>query len=211
MATKRFFEIKVDQVATLADRIGSLDASALSKATSDALNSTVDTTYELARKRITADVNIADDYLRRRMEVDHATPTKNSATITATGDPKRMTRLAHYQAQMVVVPRKTTTPSRAKGSILNLGPGVKQGGVKVNVMRPAHLGSAFMLPLKAGNAQGEKLGVFIRDGKRLKHLYGPSVYQLFRYQAEQLNDEVAEDLRENLLAQVSDQIKGALG
>lgn len=210
MARLSAITIAVDQVVGLADRVADLDTQAFSRAAVAALNTTVDATYELARDRITTGINITDDYLRRRMSVEHAKGSKLQAEIVASGDAQRMTRLVHYGAQMLIVPRKTTTPSRSQGSLLRLGSGSKQGGVRVNVKSPKTMVDAFMLPLKRGSQQGEKMGVFRREGNKLKHLYGPSVYQLFRYQSSRIEDEVAGDLQANLLDQVDEQIRKVL-
>jgi hypothetical protein len=47
------------------------------------------------------------------------------------------------------------------------------------------------------------MGVFARtkDGK-LRHRYGPSVYQLFAYQVERIVNDVTDDLEDTLAEQV---------
>ena len=87
--------------------------------------------------------------------------------------------------------------------------GAKQGGVRVAVRRGAPKVNAqfFLLPLRAGAVLGDKFGVFRREGGKLKHLYGPSVYQLFAYQAPRIADEVADDLQETFLRQVDAQVE----
>ena len=86
MATQRTaIKISIDQITQLADAVGTLDAKALGEAALTALNETVDRTYDLSRDRITTGINLSDDYLRRRMEVEHATGRNLEATITATG------------------------------------------------------------------------------------------------------------------------------
>lgn len=208
MATNRRTAIRIgiDQLQQLADRVGHLDAAALGDAIVPALNETADRTYQLAADRITTGINLSDAYLRRRMKVEPATTRTLEASITATGDRSFMTRLASYDAAMVIVPRKTTRASRAKG-LLPLHGG-RQNGVNVTVVRgqTKTLNSGFMLPLRAGATLGDKYGVFMRDHGRLKHLYGPSVYQLFAYQAPRIVDDVAEDLQQTLLARVSEQV-----
>ena len=64
----------------------------------------------------------------------------------------------------------------------------------------------FMLPLRTGAVLGEKFGVFRREGKKLKHLFGPSVYQLFAYQAPRMAGDVADDLQQTLLDKVEVQV-----
>lgn len=212
MATQRTaIKIGIDQIVDLADAVGELDARELSKAALAALNETVDRTYDLSRERITTGINLSDDYLRRRMVVDHATDNSLEATITATGDRSQMTRLAKYDAQMVIVPRTSKGKSRSKG-LLPLNGG-KQAGVTVTVTKghPKTLSDNYFILRLANHGAEEKFGVFSRvKGKSqntaLKHHYGPSVYQLFRYQAGQIIDEVADDLQQTLLNRVGEQV-----
>lgn len=206
MARTTAIKIGIDQITAMADQVGQLDAQVFSKAAQDALNETADRTYDLASDRITTGINLSDDYLRRRMTVEHASGSKLEASITATGSRAMMTRLATYDAAIVIVPRKTTRASRAKG-VLPLNGG-RQAGVSVTVTRGAtKMGKdMFMLPLRTGAVLGEKFGVFRREGKKLKHLFGPSVYQLFAYQAPRMAGDVADDLQQTLLDKVEEQV-----
>lgn len=216
MATSRTaIKISVDQIVQMADAVGALDAQALGAAALTALNEVVDKTYDLSRERITTGINLSDDYLRRRMEVEHATGKKLEASITATGDRSQMTRLAKYNAAMVIVPRTSTRKSRSKG-LLPLNGG-KQAGVTVTVSKgqPKTLSDNYFILRLANHGADEKFGVFSRGkGKTqdsaLKHHYGPSVYQLFRYQAGQIIDEVADDLQQTLLDRVGEQVDKVL-
>lgn len=205
-------KIGVDQIRQMADNLGRLNAEGFSDVAVTVLNETIDRAYEMARERITVGINLTDDYLRRRMTVDHATAGKPEAAITASGSRALMTRLATYDAQMVIVPRKTNRPSRSQG-LLKIPSGGKQGGVNVTVVKgaPKTLQSGFLLNLRAGAATGEKVGVFRREGGKLKHLYGPSVYQLFAYQAPRISDEVADDLQDTFLRRVDEQVERILG
>jgi len=212
VATQRTaIKISIDQITQLADAVGTLDAKALGEAALTALNETVDRTYDLSRDRIATGINLSDDYLRRRMEVEHATGRNLEATITATGDRSQMTRLAKYDAQMVIVPRTSKGKSRSKG-LLPLNGG-KQAGVTVTVTKgqPKTLSDNYFILRLANHGAEEKYGVFTRgkgktQNSALKHLYGPSVYQLFRYQAGQIVDEVADDLQQTLLDRVGEQV-----
>lgn len=216
MATSRTaIKISVDQIVQMADAVGALDAQSLGAAALTALNEVVDKTYDLSRDRITTGINLSDDYLRRRMEVEHATGKNLEASITATGDRSQMTRLAKYNAAMVIVPRTSTRKSRSKG-LLPLNGG-KQAGVTVTVSRgqPKTLSDNYFILRLANHGADEKFGVFSRGkGKTqdsaLKHHYGPSVYQLFRYQAGQIIDEVADDLQQTLLDRVGEQVDKVL-
>lgn len=200
--------IGIDQILEMAGAVGRIDAQVFGAAAQAALNETVDRTYELAADRMTAGINLSDDYLRRRMTTDHASGKTLEASITASGDRAGMTRLATYDAAMVIVPRKTTRASRSRG-VLPLNGG-RQAGVNVTVTRgaPKTGGSLFMLPLMAGSTLGDKFGVFVRNrgSKKIKHLYGPSVYQLLNYQAPRIADEVGDDLQRTVLARLGDEI-----
>ena len=199
-------KIDIDQVLALAGDLGRVDAQTFGTAAQAALNETIDRTYQLASDRMTAGINLSDDYLRRRMTTEHASGKTLEASITASGDRAAQTRLATYDAQMVIVPRKTTRASRSRG-VLPLNGG-RQAGVTVTVSRgaPKTGASLFMLPLRAGAVLGDKFGVFVREKRRLKHLYGPAVYQLLAYQAPRITDEVADDLQRTLLDRVGDEV-----
>lgn len=199
-------KIDLDQVLALAGDLGRVDAQAFGAAAQAALNETIDRTYQLASDRMTAGINLSDDYLRRRMTTEHARGKTLEASITASGDRAAQTRLATYDAQMVIVPRKTTRASRSRG-VLPLNGG-RQAGVTVTVSRgaPKTGASLFMLPLRAGAVLGDKFGVFVREKRRIKHLYGPAVYQLLAHQAPRISDEVADDLQRTLLDRVGDEV-----
>ena len=199
-------KIDIDQVLALAGDLGRVDAQTFGTAAQAALNETIDRTYQLASDRMTAGINLSDDYLRRRMTTEHASGKTLEASITASGDRAAQTRLATYDAQMVIVPRKTTRASRSRGGLpLNGG---RQAGVTVTVSRgaPKTGASLFMLPLRAGAVLGDKFGVFVREKRRIKHLYGPAVYQLLAHQAPRITDEVADDLQRTLLDRVGDEV-----
>ena len=199
-------KIDIDQVLALAGDLGRVDAQTFGTAAQAALNETIDRTYQLASDRMTAGINLSDDYLRRRMTTEHASGKTLEASITASGDRAAQTRLATYDAQMVIVPRKTTRASRSRGvQPMNGG---RQAGVTVTVSRgaPKTGASLFMLPLRAGAVLGDKFGVFVREKRRIKHLYGPAVYQLLAHQAPRITDEVADDLQRTLLDRVGDEV-----
>lgn len=199
-------KIDIDQVLALAGDLGRVDAQTFGTAAQAALNETIDRTYQLASDRMTAGINLSDDYLRRRMTTEHASGKTLEASITASGDRAAQTRLATYDAQMVIVSRKTTRASRSRG-VLPLNGG-RQAGVTVTVSRgaPKTGASLFMLPLRAGAVLGDKFGVFVREKRRIKHLYGPAVYQLLAHQAPRITDEVADDLQRTLLDRVGDEV-----
>jgi hypothetical protein len=215
----REYALKIDarQVAGLAERLAEVSGEEIGRASVAALNQVVDRTYDLARDRMIAGINLSDPYLRRRMRVEHATPGKPEASITADGSRNATTVLGRYDARPVLAPTKNQARAGLAGPRkLPVPFGQKQAGVTVEVTRgqqnDGFVPRGFLLPLRRGNeAGGNGFGVFARtrDGK-LRHRYGPSVYQLFAYQADRIIDDVTDDLETALADQVDQALQKAL-
>ena len=208
MTKARTLALKIDthELDTLRDRLGEMTGEEIGRATVTALNGVVDRAYELSRERMIAGINLSDDYLRRRMRVEHATKGKPVASITASGARDDMTVLGRFDAKPRAVPTKTQRPAGPRR--VPVQPGQKQAGVTVSVTKgnADFIERGFMLPLRRGTqAGGNGYGVFARsrDGT-LKHRYGPSVYQLFAYQAQTVSYAAEEDLEETLIEQVTE-------
>lgn len=202
MAKRYALRLDMGRLEALAPQLANATEQDMSEAVVSALNQTVEETYELSRERITSGINLTDDYVRRRMRVEHATKARPEASIIASGKKPDMTTLRRYDAQQVTVPMKRPELSRNQGRT-GVPRGRKQRAVTVQVTRgsPVSLPYAFMLPLRRGTvAGGNGLGVFLRDRDGdLSHRYGPSVYQLFNYQAQVLLEGTADDLVDDLL------------
>lgn len=205
----RDYALKIDaaQVVKLGERLAQVSGEEIGRASVTALNEVVDRTYELARDKMIAGINLSDDYLRRRMTLQHATPGKPVASITASGARNATTVLGRYDAKPVIVANNKGRPGKGNKA-LGIPPGQKQAGVTVEVTRgnvsDGFVPRGFLLPLNRGTeAGGNGMGVFARtkDGK-LRHRYGPSVYQLFAYQVERIVNDVADDLEDTLAEQV---------
>lgn len=205
----RDYALKIDaaQVVKLGERLAQVSGEEIGRASVTALNEVVDRTYELARDKMIAGINLTDDYLRRRMTLQHATPGKPVASITASGARNATTVLGRYDAKPVIVANNKGRPGKGNKA-LGIPPGQKQAGVTVEVTRgnvsDGFVPRGFLLPLNRGTeAGGNGMGVFARtkDGK-LRHRYGPSVYQLFAYQVERIVNDVADDLEDTLAEQV---------
>ena len=205
----RDYALKIDaaQVVKLGERLAQVSGEEIGRASVTALNEVVDRTYELARDKMIAGINLSDDYLRRRMTLQHATPGKPVASITASGARNATTVLGRYDAKPVIVVNNKGRPGKGNKA-LGIPPGQKQAGVTVEVTRgqisDGFVPRGFLLPLNRGTeAGGNGMGVFARtkDGK-LRHRYGPSVYQLFAYQVERIVNDVADDLEDTLAEQV---------
>lgn len=80
-----------------------------------------------------------------------------------------------------------------------IDPDDKASGIDVTVKRgqPRDMKSAFLVPLKNS---GGRMGVFVHDGKKLKHLYGPAVYQLYRNYLGDHAQDIQSDLETELMA-----------
>ena len=205
----RDYTLKIDaaQVVKLGERLAQVSGEEIGRASVTALNEVVDRTYELARDKMIAGINLTDDYLRRRMTLQHATPGKPVASITASGARNATTVLGRYDAKPVIVANNKGRPGKGNKA-LGIPPGQKQAGVTVEVTRgnvsDGFVPRGFLLPLNRGTeAGGNGMGVFARtkDGK-LRHRYGPSVYQLFAYQVERIVNDVTDDLEDTLAEQV---------
>ena len=205
----RDYALKIDaaQVVKLGERLAQVSGEEIGRASVTALNEVVDRTYELARDKRIAGINLTDDYLRRRMTLQHATPGKPVASITASGARNATTVLGRYDAKPVIVVNNKGRPGKGNKA-LGIPPGQKQAGVTVEVTRgnvsDGFVPRGFLLPLNRGTeAGGNGMGVFARtkDGK-LRHRYGPSVYQLFAYQVERIVNDVTDDLEDTLAEQV---------
>ena len=205
----RNYALKIDatQVQKLGERLAQASGEEIGQASVTALNDVLDRTYDLARDRMIAGINLDDQYLRRRMSVSRATPAKPVASITASGARNAVTVLGRYDAKPVIVTNNKGRPGKGNKR-LAIPSGQKQGGVTVEVTRgnvsDGFVPRGFLLPLNRGTeAGGNGMGVFARtkDGK-LRHRYGPSVYQLFAYQVEHILNDVTDDLEDTLAKQV---------
>lgn len=214
MARNYALKFDTQAVEALARRIAEATGDQVGAASVAALNEVADRTFNLARDRMTAGINLDDPYLRRRMSVRHATPGRPEASIMARGGRSDMTVLGRFDAKPVIVPN---VRSGGRGNrALGIPAGEKQAGVTVEVIRgqrnEGFVPRGFLLPLRRGRQDGGNgFGVFARgrDGK-LRHRYGPSVYQLFAFQAERIEDEVAADLEKTLIEQVDAALQKAL-
>lgn len=186
---------------------------AAEKAIPRAINKVASKAFTRAGREIRSQVNLTADYLKKqdrsgnpRLALSKAASNKPFAEIKARVRP---TRLATYSAKQLR--RKAKTGKDAKGDPLRKIPaGSKSAGVSVKVKKGGarkQMRGAFMIPLKRGNdlpgTQG--MGVFIRVGtgrSQIKHLYGPSVDQVFRDVAKDIKPEVEKELRETLRKQL---------
>jgi hypothetical protein len=121
-----------------------------------------------------------------------------------------MTPLGRYNATPVYTPAKAKKSRPTTGG-LRIPTGMRQSGVQVEVTRGTPntgFANGFLMPLKRGaDAGGNGVGVFTRSGGRLRHRYGPAVYQLFKTQIPNIEGEIGDDLEAELLDALQQEIE----
>lgn len=193
------FKIETRDILKLVPVVESVPE-AVARAEFRAVNKTTDKTVTMTRRRVVESVNLTNAYIKSGLKVTSATKDKPVALITA---PRRPTKLYTYDARAVFAPAP-----KAKGNPrVGLPPGKKFAGVTVSVKRAGARkpvsGNAFLLPLLNNNG----LGIFTREGGRLKHHYGPSVGQHFSLVIDDETDNIAADLEKTFLAQLDYELK----
>lgn len=198
MATS-LVKIDVTSLANLAKRLGQLDGEGLGRVAATALNNIIDPAYDLARSRMSAGINVTDQYMRDKMKVSHASPSVPKASITAAGD---QTGLSHYNP----IARAPSAGQRGIGVNVT----VTRGGTK-----PVKSKRVFIAP-NLKDSEGNpfvfrRLAGRTKTGKsRLQRVLGPAVYQLFAHQMPALIPEAEEALGNELLDAVEQEILKAI-
>lgn len=202
---RSFIVIDTQDILRQADAFGRLGAERLGQAGMRAINEVLPRTEQKAREAIVAGINLPEPYLRERMGIRSAdNPTRPEGVIFARW---RHAPLGRFSPQQLTAPVKH--PDRAKGDrSRGIAKGQKAAGVSVEVRRGGRkaITNGFLMPLKNGNG----IGVFTRDrgALRFQHRLGPSVYQLFRVQADLLAEETSIDLQLAVLAEAEREIEG---
>lgn len=188
------FTISVDDIKARAKSLA--DAGDLGNAPElvRELNDIIDETYETARGRMIAGINLTDAYVRDHMQVRHASAGRGLVgEILAPGGKGDQTPLGRY-----VVGTATRAAPGAKGSpAKGIPAGRKFAGIEVEVGRGHNvtLLHGFTMPLKNDNG----LGVFLRTKYGLvRHRYGPAPYQLFRVVSGEIEQSVGDTVEERL-------------
>lgn len=217
--------------------LGGLENSAdvVSRSNYRAINKVANKTFTRSRRDVVSKVTLTQSYVRERMDMVPATAAKPTAIISAR---RRPTRLATYGARQLVrrANQKRITKSGggmrggrgARGlwgtqagtgdRLRGIPAGSVQAGASVKVKRSGNrkrMPGAFFLPLRrgAGKLGGNGMGVFIRTGKGkadIKHLYGPSVDQIFRGFIKDKEAEIAQELREAIAKQTEYEVRKAV-
>lgn len=197
-------EVDVDALAPLADGIRAAP-DAIVRAQLDGINVVADRVNQESRRRIVSTVNLSPTYVRDRMRYVKAKRSTMKAGIFARVRP---TTLATFGAQQLVQPAP-----KAKGDKLRGIPaGQKQAGVSVMV-KPASrkaMRKAFLVPLRNVG----RMGVFTRFGpekKDILHRYGPSVDQVFRNVAGDMEPDIIADLDREISNRVYVEVAAGIG
>lgn len=203
------------------DRIAMLDSTTLAEMRLDAVNVVSLTVREKSIDQTHAELNLSRDYIEARIARAEAKGATARARITSEVQGATLQR---FGAQQEVAPvnwsnsriealghkfgkwpgwtRRTGDASRG------IGEGDKAAGVSVDVNRKGAktITSAFTMPLKNGNG----VGVFRREGGKVKHLYGPSVYQVFRRYIKTNEQAIADTLRDEFVGRLDTKIQEIL-
>lgn len=206
---KSAVETNFDAVQAFGERLENLTGEELQQAAAAAVNRVADSSYVLFKRAMTTGLTLTEQYVDAKMQVEKAKPSARAmAKIIAR---RSVTLLGHYAPVVVTQPVKN--PARVKGhSALGIPPGQKLAGASVEVSRGSRKviqpkgdkPDVVLWPSKR-DREGNPLLFRLLGGRtstgkpRMEALYGPAVYQLFRYQIGQLSDAIAEDLQTALV------------
>jgi hypothetical protein len=227
MARQSLFSYKVDvtQIEGFAEKLAQFDPAKMAELLIGTVNEVATETYDLARSKMLAGINLNETYVKNKMRFKAATKSAPTAEIVAPVGKGFLTNISHYGAmqkdQQVNWTNETIrgmgkrfgqwpgwvrrTGSEAKGISVNR----KIDKMSASVTKGANksLGRKFVIPGKK-DTEGNLLvfrstglpgsGVMDRNRKRsrdgIEPVLGPSVYQLFRFTAERIQDEVTDNL-----------------
>lgn len=213
MAKRSVFGLTVgtEQIVALAERLGEITPEALVERLVEVTNDQLESAYELSRKRMLSGINLTDGYLKERFEINKATVKNGKGEIVAKArDKGDLTLLSRYDLK--VTPEAVANPKRSKGyAKIGLAKGQKQGAPSVEVVRgarkPIQDKTAFVFISKSGAPLIVKRKP---NGKLSSALLGPSVYQLFRVAATDLEEQIGDDYQAAIIEAAERELKKAL-
>ena len=203
------------------DRLAMLDNTTLAEMRLDAVNVVSLTVRKKSIDQTHAELNLSRDYIEARIARAEAKGATARALVTSK---VRGATLQRFGAQQEVAPVNwSNSRIEALGHEFGKWPGWtyrkgdasrgideddKAAGVSVDVNRKGAktITSAFTMPLKNGNGTG----VFRREGGEVKHLYGPSVYQVFRRYITTNEQAIADTLRDEFVGRLDTKIQEIL-
>lgn len=212
--SKSAIESDFSRIDALEGRLDQLSGEDLQKAAAAAVNRVVDESYVLFKRAMTQGLTLTEQYVDAKMQTEKAVP---ASRVTAKIIAKRsVTLLGHYAPVVIMAPVKH--PKRSKGhAAIAVPAGQKAVGASVEVSRGSRkalkpLGDTpdvVIWPSKR-DREGNPMLFRLTGGRtskglpRMEALYGPAVYQLFRYQIDQLSDAVAVNLEQALVEEAVD-------
>jgi hypothetical protein len=201
--------IDTTELRQLANRIGEVGKT-FDRLQVMAINRVATRSCTAAKREIVAQVSLKSSYVLDRLSLSKANGNNPVAIIAST---KRGVSLSNYPYRQL-----TQAAKRAKGDAMRgIGAWRKQAGISVGVKAGGGrktMRGAFLVPRRAGTESGGNgMGIFIRTGsgrKDIKHLYAPSVSQVFTSVIQAISPEVAEDFQDELNRLINVEIKKAL-
>lgn len=188
-----FVKVDTSGLHALASRLGSF-SNEVQIIQARALNKAAEKGRAAAKREIVAQVSLKASYVLDRLSLRKASAARPVAVIATA---MRGISLANYSPRQL-----TRAAKRGKGDAMRgIAAGRKQGGVSVSVgvRGRRQMAGAFMVPRRAGTASGGNgMGIFIRVGtgrKDIKHLYGPSVDQVFSGVIAGISGELASEFK----------------
>ena len=184
--TKNQFSVTVsaDEVLAQAKRLDGINGATINALLTRVVTQAAGQFDVQARRAMNAGIALDDGYISSRMDL-HDEAGIPRVTITTAGPgqsgQRGLTILGHYSPAVTYVAGKGPTKGDPKRGV---PAGQRAAGVQVSVRRgqPKVIPGAFTMTLLRGTKAGDKTGVFIREGGKVKHLYGVSPYSLFRFQ-----------------------------
>lgn len=157
------------------------------------------------QRAMNAGLNLSDEYVASRMQTvpaNAAGPGAVRAEIVTRG---ALTIIGHYPNEQLRAEGTTTRSGQSRGR--------RAAGVRVEIKKGAPVVEPqwFLMRLRRGTEAGDKVGLFVRTSSgRVKHLYGPAPYSLFRFQIGQLDDTMADDLAASATSRMADALVKAV-
>ena len=233
MALHTFIKVDVGNLPLMGAMLEKITPEELGRRMVQTINTVTTETYDLARKTMLSGIGLTDDYVQRKMEVKLATEQLPQAVIRADGNKKNaLTNLSEYGAMTAAKPVNWSNERIASmGVKFSKWPGwtrrtgykgigievnQKAAGTSVEVRRGARKQLTSKVGFQVGklkDGSGNPL-VFERASigshSKIKAMYGPSVYQLFRVASGQIEEQVSDNLYDAVLASADQAIKELL-
>lgn len=206
MAKTRIFNKSIDISQLLAAAKDLEDTNLIGPEVIKRLNTVRDDVYGLAMKRMLRGINLTQSYVERKIQTEDATEARPVAEIVApVGARSVITNLSHYAIKQRSRPALSPVRRLRGNTALGIPRGQKQAGISAEVTKGnrTDMGSLFMIPSRYSDNDGNPL-VFRRikgtTGKgKIEAVKGPSVYQLFRLAASEVEGEAGDMLEQQMM------------